>query len=343
MKSKRIFSILAALVAACAFVGVYVRFVSSFGGDNGGAFLFAALFAVIGCVCFYVLHNLLHELFHALFALAFGGRITETSFCGFTFKSSAPVVSFAYSSLYGGWTSFYCKDFRTAERTLVASLVGGLVGTLFCLIIALFGGFLIKNAYVSLMMKEGSVVAFYMLAINFLPLKEDCDGTLLFLRGESFVAAAGRLEFESKLYAGSSAGEAYPLFVEEKYGRSISFVGSALAWLEEGNAEKAEETLNALLETVDGAEKVVVEREAFFVACLNGDGKSAERLLSLVDFDGADPSSVRVHAAYRLYTGEKEWAKTIASSFGRALQREKIKGLAKTESAIFESLLKNRL
>ena len=331
-----VFTVALVLFACLCAVGIIVNSVTGWG------VLAAIGYAAAGVAAFYLLHNLLHESFHALFALISGGKITTLSFWCVEFDFLSKKICFKPSSVYAGWTSFLCKKPQNAEKTLNFSLAGGLLGSVLSLFVAFLLGFVTKNGVFSseFFFAGGLSVCIYMLSVNFIPLVDGNDGSLLFVKGSAFVAAAERIETESNLYLGKTLARTFPLTLEKKYGKRPASVYDAWYFLSLKDEGTAKAVLNNLIENSGDNEVIAPLTERFFIACVEKDGaKIAAYKERVVDSFNDELFSLRAHAAYRLFTGEREWAKALCETYRRIARTYPLKGLAETDAAIFEAYL----
>lgn len=333
-----VFCIGVAIFACLCMVGIKVYAV------DGTNILLSIVFALAGIVAFYVIHNLLHEFFHALFAVVAGGKITALSFCGFEFDLLNKKVSFRPLSVYAGWTSFLSKKPQNAEKVLKVSLAGGFIGSWLSLFLAVLFGFLVfKDAFAfSFFIAGGLSVCYYMFVINFIPAISGNDGSLLFLKGRPFVAAAEKIEIESNLYLGKPLSEIFPLTLEKKYGKRYPSIYDILYFLSLKDTGTARAALNNLLSNNADNEVIALLTERFFIACIENDEKKVDELKEAVVYTFDDCNelfSLRAHIAYRLFTGETEWAAALEKTYLRVSLSCPLSGLKKTDNAIFDAYL----
>ncbi len=310
--------------------------------SGAGPILLRILLVFVGAGAGYFLHNALHELFHALFAAIFGSTVTEICFWGVKISKFKPKISLVYSSLHAGWTVFYVKKPEKAQTALTASLAGGLAGSLLSIILCVIFAVVIQNGYTFELFVSAAFPAFYMLLINFLPFTDN-DGSLIFRADKDvYVKTLAAFETESRLFAGETLEKAFPLTIERLYGKRPTTYYDCLFMLSKGDLATAKLIADKLVKNPQTPDNEVIALlvERFFIACLEKDEQKVELLLPEVEgtFD-ENLSSCRAHAAYRLFKGEKEWAKVIATSFYALSENCPLKGLGATERQIFDKFI----
>ena len=296
----------------------------------------------VGSFIGYFSHNIIHELFHALFAFLSGSFVTEVSFCGLKISKFKPKISFEYSSLHAGWTVFYAKNPLKVEKSLKFSLIGGLVGSLLTIALFVFLVIFIKSGYTFELFIGAASSSLYMLLINFLPFSNN-DGSLLFKTSkESYIKTLATLEVESKLFIGETLEKSFPLSIKQLYGHCPATYYDCLYMLVQGDLSTAKLIVDKIIrdEKTSDSEMISALMESFFIACIEADKTKIDNLLTDVEqFFDKDLSSTRAHIAYRLFTGENEWARLIASSYSVLSQNCRLKGLALTDKKVFDKFI----
>ena len=343
---KKHFSLIVFCISVALLVCLYFAAIILY-SVTGLNILYSVLFTIAGAVAFYLIHNIIHESFHALFAVLSGGKVTAISFCMFKIDFLRKKVFFKPSAVYAGWTSFLSKKPQNAEKVLKSSLAGGFVGSCLSLIIAALLGLFLRNPFSFAFFVSGGIPAcLYMLVVNFVPLVDGNDGSLLFVGGESIAAAAEKIETESNLYLGKPLAEIFPLTLEKKYGKRYPTIYDAWYFLSLKDVGTAKAVLNGLIKNNSDNEVIAPLTERFFIACIENDEKKVNELKEKVEcfFDDSEELfALRAHAAYRLFTGEKEWNKAIEKTYRRVSSDYPISGLKKTDNAIFNEYLSDLL
>ena len=346
---NKIINVISAVLTISLGVTLFVFGAGAYSLTGAKDILLALLLFAAGVVVWYFVHNAAHELIHALFCSLSGGKVTAISFdfIAFYFQKGEKKVRFDFRNVYGGWTQFVVKRPEKAHVTLYFSLLGGLVGTIFTA--AVLGAIYADTPcyFTHFFVLSGLLPVLYSFAINFLCDYPTSDGRKLPFGDKglgNFAEDCMRLETERYLTDGKSAAEAYPVLMAERfYGYKKIGVYDYLAALEKGNVFVAEGLLTELEKNEKYADNGVIDLlcEKFFIACVKGDKESVEKLLpdAKERFYGEDVFALRVHAAYRAYTGEAEWAALLRESYFKECGRINVEGLKKTCRKIGENYL----
>ena len=305
------------------------------------------VFTILSFLFWYLLHNLIHELFHALFCKLSHGRITAIAFWGLelNFLKGEKRIKFSPKSAYAGYTEFVCKRPNASHLTLYMATFGGLVGSMITLAAIAVWLLLAKTFLLSYFALMGFVPVFYMIYLNFFCDMPSSDGRLMIGKSgkKEFAAAALRLETEAYLFEGKTLMEARPVYMKKTFGDMKIMIGyDYLCCLELKNIDLAKQVLS-LLKKEEYADNEVIDplSERFFIACIEKDDGFIEQNLEKVSylFDETDINSLRVHAAYRKYTGDSKWAELLTQSYFKACADITVTGLKESYREIGERLL----
>jgi len=310
---------------------------------EGAANVFICLgLTVAALAVWYFVHNVLHESFHLIFAKIKGAKILEFGVIGLLIYTEGDRKKFSLNlrSAYAGWVSFVCDDPEKSKPTLIISLVGGLVGTLLTAAVILAVYLSTRNYITYYLVFMGLFTVAYMIIVNYLVGTYTSDGAMLFskkLGGKHLERSADNLRTESYLYRGFSLAE-----IPTAKGVEGAGYYDALACLERGDVEGAKRIIETGLDekNIDN-EVIALLFEKMFIACIQKDDKTIEQLKYVfTDYDERAAYAYRAQIAYRLYTGETEWAKTIEKTYSRQLEKLPLSGLIKTERNIYKTFVR---
>ena len=293
-------------------------------------------------VAWYFAHNALHEIFHAIFTAAFGGRVISVAFWGLEFNLYKKFgISPAIESGVSGWTEFICKEPDRADRTLLWSLWGGIVGTALTVALVLTA-FLVQPTFIATyLFLMGLFPVIYMFAINFLFPENDGDGALLrsyFKDKAAFYSAAARLETEGRLFKGEDLSSAMSVAMRKKYAdEPIVTDYDYLLALTSGDISRVKSVLTDLSKSKKNFDNGVIDElfEKAFVTCAeNGDLSGVDKEYLSATFSSDRPDDIRVHHAYRLATGDTKWAQLLEASYFKAIKNPVLPSLEKAYEKI---------
>ena len=344
MKSKKSFIIAAVLTTLLVVIAIFMfingLYLSPYLGIKN---VFITLgFTASGMVIWYLVHNFLHELFHLLFAKICGAKILEFGAIGLLIytEDRKKKVRFDLKSGYAGRVGFVCNKPETSARTLLISLLGGLVGTVvtFGLIVVIH--VLSRSYYSYYLVLMGVFIVLYMFVINYACDFPSSDGRMLFMATggkKEFLRAAKILFTESMLYKGFTITASMP----EKYDMITYY--DVLYSLVVGDIRGAKLLID-ILETDEKTgdnELIAAFYEKFFIACIESDKKviqENEKRFSDISDDSAQ--ALRTQMAYRTYTGEKDWVEILKRNYNKTLYKMPLKGLAITQQIIIDKYIK---
>ncbi len=330
--NKGVLKTAVSIILTVFILAVYVFLcVTAFKFYNVSSVLLVALL-LLGAVLSLFIHSLIHELGHLVFGLTAGLYLEKIRVLIFELEIKNGTFKFKIKkpSFYFGYTSMLPKNDDNYGEKLTVSSLGGLV---FSFVFTLLNVFIaIKfatNAYVFSLFGIYYVIGFYVFIINFLPLVYNNDGALIYdyltskQNGFNFKTAYQILAKTSKGVKPCDLGENLLVFSgNDRYSQIIQYHKylSLLAT----NFDEAEKQLNSLLSKniIDDEIYFAVKKEALFIACVKGDSNYAnlngEHVVDLLGQDDC-AENYRIHAVYRIFTGEKDWAKLIVDGGINAL------------------------
>ncbi len=352
---NQIFKTIVSIILTAFIVAVYVFLcVTAFKFYTINKVLLVALL-VLGAVLSLFLHSLLHELGHLIFGLIAGLKLYKICVLVFELEVYDGKVKFNFKkpSINFGYTVMMPKKHENYGEKLVFSSFGGLI---FSFVFTLLNAFLtIKlatNVYFFTLIGAYYLIGFYIFIVNVLPFTYDNDGALIFdfiFSKEYYVDFKNAYTILAKIYCGVMPSEIdLQLFTcsgENRYSQIIKY-HKYLALLST-DFDGAEKELNSLSSSniIDDDIYFAVKKELLFSACVKGDSKYAktngEHVIDLLGQDDYE-ENYRVHAVYRIFTGETDWAKIIIDGGINALNTGVKNGYEKSEIKYLQEL-KNQI
>lgn len=284
------------------------------------------LYAFLGLLISLFLAPLIHELGHLIVGLVVGFRLVSfnVSFIKLQFykKFKISIVKpYAF-----GETVFIPKSPEKYPEKLRATIIAGLVASVIYMLVGMAIVFLSTNLESVLLFGIPYHVSAYILMLNVLPFKSDSDGALVFfysLKGSVYNEMTSNvLSAMAEIMCGTEPKDVSARYLTEfyvsydyysvmlKYLRYIAFL-----WRDEESAFKELFDVSDLSKIPDSLYETIY-KELFFASIVRGDSgfikANEDTVIGYLDDDS--PSNYRIHAAYRLYKGDDNWAKILIDS-----------------------------
>ena len=306
------------------------------------------LYAFLGLLLSFILAPLLHELGHLIMGLISGFKLVSfnISFIKFTFYKKFK-ISIVNPYVFGE-TVFLPKTPNKYPEKLKATTIAGLVSSVIYMLFGMSIVFLSTNLDLVLLFGIPYHVSAYLLILNVLPFKSDSDGALLFsysLKGNVYNEMVSNVLYASaEIMCGVEPKDVSARYLTEfyvsydyysvmlKYLRYIAFL-----WHDEESAYKELFDISDLSKLPDSLYEIIY-KELFFVSVVRGDvgfiKANEETVIGYLDDD--NPSNYRIHATYRMYKGDDEWAKILIESGLKNLNGDD--GLSKYERRLLSAM-----
>lgn len=307
-------------------------------------------YAVLGGIITSIIASIIHELGHVLCGLIIGLKLYSfnVAFLKFSFNGKFK-ISFVKPNFFGE-TILVPKTPENYAKKFVISSIWGLVASLVVLAVGLVVAFYSKNVYVYLVFGLSYHVSAYLLLMNLLPIIDNNDGALIltyFLKDEgykkvlnnslniSYETMLGKTPFEVSPAYLMAFNASYDYFsVLLKYYRYLAFL-----WQSVESATKELYDISDL-DKLPISLYEIIYKELFYVSILNGDDNYVKKHEDVVVgfLQGhKQAQDYRIHATYRNYKGDVEWAKLIVNSGITALNGS-VDGLDKYEAMLLEKI-----
>lgn len=321
--NKAILKTVVNVVIFLVLAGLYTfAVINAYGLFKGKLLLYIALL-VVGLIISLFINVLLHELGHLTVGLFSGLKLSKICVLVFLLEVKCGKLKFKIAKPQElGYTEMLPKTQYGYGEKLAFSALGGLM---FSLITALASMAIcincVDNIYAFCLFGAPYPIALYVLLINALPLFDGSDGALIFsiFQGETttknyYLITANILlnkepcEIDGKLFLSSGNGA---ISQNVKYLRFLHLLKS--------DFDRAYEEILALskLDIVDDNLHFIVKKELFFCKVILGDEAyvNAHSTEVVGDIDlSEDACNFRVHATYRIFIKDYEFASLILKS-----------------------------
>ncbi len=308
---------------------------------------------VSGVVIVLILNSILHELGHAIIGSLCGLELYSIKFLFVEFTKDKGYYKLGLSKTQGelGFTVLNPKSTDKVAKKYVLSACGGLGGTFLLLLFQVLVCLLSESLVLYSAFGVTFPLTVYFFMVNLLPIFERCDGYLVYkyLSGgeekliiENYFKATASLfngvepsDLDSTLLVNYKGTEGYSANI--RYLRYLAYVKN-----DEERALKELREISDLSEISNLNDEIF--EEIFFSAVLMEDRKfikANEASMVAVFEKPSRPQTYRIHACYRIWNGEKDWAKLILESGIKFCDDYPVLGIAKSEKKYMEILLKN--
>ena len=310
------------------------------------------LLAILGLVVTAVIASIVHELGHVLCGLILGFKVTEIKilFLKITFAKKFKISLVKFNDF--GETVLVPKNSKNYANKMLACAYSGLAFSLFYVVFGMIIATTTKSVEVLVVFGLSYHLSAYILLINLFPIREDSDGsllfTMLFKEQKEKTVLKNALQLGADILLGvepkdvdSELLKTYRLPVDKFSARILYY--RYLAYFEKDDLA-GHMQLNKItnIEELDDEEYIAIVKEKFFMAIVLGDDKFIKEYADeVMEYVGeySSPSDYRIHATYRIYQGENEWAKLIVKDGLNNIDNFNEKGLVKLEKRILESLI----
>ena len=343
MNGKKFKNIMFIIVLLMTFGAYFVHFI-------GILYLYSdvwaqvLLYALLGVLISFILAPFVHELGHLIVGLILGFRLVSfnLSFIKLQFYKKfriSLVKPYAF-----GETVFLPKTPDKYPEKLRLTTIAGLVFSVAYMLVGMAIVFLSTNLKLVLLLGIPYHVSAYVLLLNVLPFKSDSDGALLFsysLKGSVYNEMTYNvLSASAEIMCGVEPKDVSARYLTEfylsydyysvmlKYLRYIAFL-----WRDEESAFKELFDISDLDKVPDSLYEIVY-KELFFASVVRGDVGfiKAHEDIVVGYLEDDSPSNYRIHAVYRQFKGDEEWAKIIIDSGLKNLSGDD--GLSKYEKRL---------
>lgn len=307
----------------------------------------------LGLFIILVSNSIFHELGHAIIGVFSGLELYSIKFFCFLFVREKGKIKFKFDKSLGELGSTVLNP-KTKEKVLkkyVASAMGGLGATFILLLAQILICSLTKNLIVYCALGITFPLTVYIFMVNLLPVFENNDGYLVYKYlsgGDEREIIENYFTLIAELFLGVEPCDVTPSLLIKyngvsgysaniRYLRYLAFIRS--------DEERALKELREIsdLSAISNLNDEIFE-ELFFSAILLNDKRfiKANEQSALAVFEKpVRPQTYRIHGAYRIWSGEKDWAKLILKSGIEFCKDYAVKGLASSEKKYMELLIKN--
>ncbi len=285
------------------------------------------LYTLLGLLITLVIASIIHELGHIIVGCIVGlkEKIIKVLFISLSFNNGLKIslcrpVNF-------GETVLVPKTQENYSKKVVISAIGGLAFSFIYMLVGMLIVAFSKSMPLVLLFGIGYHLSAYVLLVNLVPINEEGDGYLIFnylLKGETErQIISNALNSTAQILLGVQPKDLDSRFLTEfdakvgyysnltKYYRYLAFL-----WRDEERAFKELLELSDL-DKVSYSLYEDVYKELFYASLRLKDQtfiKNNEEIVIGYIEKELSPIDYRVHANYRIYTGELDWAKLIIDS-----------------------------
>ena len=313
--------------------------------------LYSIGITVLGLIITLVLSSIIHELGHVIFGVIAGLKLRSFTILFLSFRfdlGRLPRIKFVAPIDFGS-TEFLPKNRDKYAKKLFISAIGGLAFSLLYLAMGIAFTF-IDNYFTYCVFGITFPITAYIILVNLIPFETSSDGYLVF----SWIAG-GKIKriIENSMTA---IADVY-LGVEPKdldsrllaeftkdydiYSVRIIYLRYLAYFRRDG--ERAIQELLAICDSQRLNEEfyILVFKELFYNAILKKDDAyikaNQEEAVNYLSYE-MHPIDYRIHASYRAYIGDLEWAKLLIKSGEENLENHIEKGVAKAELEVLAEL-----
>lgn len=307
---------------------------------------------LVGVLVTLIINSVIHELGHVLFGLIVGLKVYSVKFLHlFIGKLNGKFKIKLIRADELGETVLIPKNDKSVAKKFVISSVGGLLFTLLFIVGQVIICMLVKNPIIEAGFGATLPLTVYFFLINLFPLFENNDGCLVYnylAGGERKLVLENYYKCIALLVNGTEPSgldgvlllkydgcDGYHVYIN--YLRYLAYVKN-----DEESAIKELRLLSDLSKTSYLNDEIF--EEMFFASIIMKDDKfikaHADEAVEIL-LKEERPQSFRIHACYRIYNGELDWAKLILQSGIKYCDGYVIKGIAQSEKDYMKALLDN--
>ncbi len=354
MNNKKLKVLMFSVLITITFVAYLVHFVS-FMVVYSNRWADVLLYSFLGLIITLLLAPLFHELGHLIVGLCCGFKVVSftISFIKLTFYKKFKIS--LVRPYYFGETVFIPRTPKNYPNKLKYTTAGGVLFSAIYMLMGMFIVVLLNDIdYLKIVLTFGISyhVSAYVLLINVLPFKSDSDGVILFatsLKDSVYIEMMNNVLYaEAEIMCGVEPKDISAKYLTEfyvsydyysvmlKYLRYLAFL-----WRDENSAfEELFEISD--LDNIPESLYETIYKELFFASIVRGDDAfikaNEEVVIGYLESDDS-PSNYRIHATYRKYKGDDNWAKIIINSGLKEIKA--YSGLDKFELSLLNAMKNN--
>lgn len=306
--------------------------------------IYAIGFCVFGFIITIFLSSLVHELGHVIFGLISGLKLHSLTvlFIKITFsKGKFPKIKFVFPNDFGA-TEFLPKTREKYYGKLCVSALGGLIFSVVYLavgIVFLYLGNFITCCFFGITFP----ITAYILLINLIAFDETCDGYLIFTylaSGKTKKIISNCLTALCDIILGVQPKDLDSRLLAE-FTKDCDVYSVRIIYLRylayfKRDLDRATKELLTVCDSQKLTEEfyMLIFKELFYCALIKNDedyiNANAEEAVNYLSYE-MHATDYRIHATYRAYIGDKDWAKLLIKSGEENLPKFLEKGIAKAE------------
>lgn len=352
MKKLRIKQLVNASIALLCIALFSLLFISILSLSNV-SILNAILSTLIGLIITLFANVILHELGHLISGVFSGLKFYSIQILWLFIGRENGKFKIKFKGANGelGSTEFLPQNSENVFRNYVNSALGGLVATFLLIIVQVIVCLTVKYLEFYCTLGITFPLTVYIFLVNFFPMFENNDGYLVYkymsggkdkLVCENYYTALSELisgvepsDINSSLLLNYGGVDGYSAGI--RYLRYLAYIKH-----DEESALKELREISDLSDNSFLADEIF--EELFFSALVLNDVKYIKtRETSMMPlFEKCQrPQTFRIHASYRVFIGETDWAKLILQSGIEFCKTYHVKGVAKSEEKYMQLMLES--
>ena len=346
---KRKLKILLWCLILIATLGVYIFHFAGFVIAYKDRVIEVAIYSILGLLLTSILAPLIHELGHLISGVICGFKLRSFTigFLKLSFKNKFK-ISLVKPNLFGE-TAMLPKSTNNYSKKLRITVFSGLIFSLALMLVQMTVLFLCKDLTLVLLFGLPYHLSTYLLVMNLIPFSETSDGYLLFtyyVKGGIYKEIIDNaLSVSAEIYLGTRPESVSSHLLTEfspkydyysvllKYYRYLAFLcrDEDFAFKVLFDISDLDKIPESLYETV--------YKELFFASIVRGDDNfirnNEDIVIGYLEKEES-PSDYRIHATYRMYKGDGDWARLIVKSGLKNLSDSD--GITKFEKNLLEAM-----
>ncbi len=336
-----------ALVCIALFALLFISAISS----PKISILKAVISALIGLIATLILNVALHELGHLIAGVFSGLKFYSIQILWLFIGYENGKFKLKFKRMGGelGSTELLPQSTENVFKNYVNSALGGLVVTFALIVIQVVVCLTVNVLEIYCALGITFPLTIYIFLVNFFPMFENNDGYLVykFMSGgkdkvvlENYYSALAELKngiepcnLDSSLLLNYGGNEGYGAGI--RYLRYLAYIKN-----DEESALKELREISDLSNNSFLADEIY--EELFFSAIILNDVryvKTRESNMTPLFEKCVRPQTFRIHASYRVFNGEIDWAKSILQGGIEFCKTYAIKGIAKSEEKYMQAML----
>lgn len=349
LRIKQLVNVSIALLCIALFSLLFISVISG----RGTSIPKVVISLMIGLVLTLLINVILHELGHLVAGVFSGLKFYSIQFLWFFigYENGKFKVKFKGAGGELGSIELLPQNSENVFRNYANSALGGLIATFVIILFQVVICLTVNSLEIYCALGMTFPLTIYIFLINFFPMFENNDGYLLYVYTssgkdkavcENYYTAVANLvngvepcDLDSSLLLNYGGNVGYGAGI--RYLRYLAYIKH-----DEESALKELREISDLSENSFLSDEIY--EELFFSALILNDVryvKTRESGMMGLFEKPTRPQTYRIHASYRVFNGETDWAKLLLQSGIEFSKTYAIKGVAKSEEKYMRAMLEN--